>query len=73
MDNRNKKVLQAEVLEAVGSSSRDTPNLEAASSYQRFMFRRPQAATPEPVVLDDFKSTRFQKHEVGARAFPTPG
>jgi hypothetical protein len=29
--------------------------------------------TPEPVVLDDFKSTRFQKHEVRARAFPTLG
>jgi hypothetical protein len=32
-----------------------------------------QVKCTEPVVLDDFKSTPFQKHEVGARAFPTPG
>jgi hypothetical protein len=27
----------------------------------------------EPVVLDNLKSTRFLKHEVRARAFPTRG
>jgi hypothetical protein len=29
--------------------------------------------TPEPIVLDDFKSAHFHKHELEARAFPTRG
>jgi hypothetical protein len=29
--------------------------------------------TPVPIVLDNFKSARFKKHEVRVRAFPTPG
>jgi hypothetical protein len=28
---------------------------------------------PEPIVLDNLKSTRFLKHALLARAFPTPG
>jgi hypothetical protein len=42
--------------------------------YCFMVFSLPYLILPtEPIVLDDFKSAHFQKHELGVRAFPTRG